>query len=88
LEGRKDGLMDLSGAPSAELRTTVKQDFHQAERAGVLYFDAGDFDVSPRDGLGGHPEGKREEPNAGRGEVDVSIEGLGLELSKMVGDGG
>ena len=46
LEGRKDGLMDLSGAPSAELGTAVKQDFHKAEHAGVLDFDAGDFGVS------------------------------------------
>src|SRR5215470_2910082 len=79
LEGRKDGLMDLSRAPSAELGTAVKQDFHKAEHAGVLDFDAGDFRVSPRDGKSQTLE---------EGEVDVSIQGLGLELSKMVGDGG
>lgn len=46
LEGRKDSLMDLSRAPSAELGTAVEQDFHQAEDAGVVDFDAGDFGVS------------------------------------------
>src|SRR5215831_9304802 len=79
LEGREDGLMDLSGAPSAQLRTAVKQDFHQAEHAGVLDFDAGDFGVSRREGKSQTLE---------EGEVDVSIQGLGLELSQMVGDGG
>ena len=67
LEGRKDGLMDLSRAPSAELGTTVKQDFHKAEHAGVLDFDAGDFGVSPRDGKSQTLE---------EGEVDVGIQGL------------
>ena len=45
-EGRQDGLMDLSGAPAAQLGTAVKQDFHQAEPAGVLDLDAGDLGVS------------------------------------------
>src|SRR5215472_862771 len=79
LEGREDGLMDSSGAPSTELRTTVKQDFHQAEYAGVLDFDAGDFGVSRREGKSQTLEER---------EVDVSIQSLGLELSTMVGNGG
>src|SRR6516162_5943052 len=79
LEGRKDGLMDLSGAPSAELGTVVKQDFHKTEHAGVLDFDAGDLGVSGRDGKSQTLE---------EGEVDVDIQGLGLELSQMVGDRG
>ena len=79
LEGGEDGLMDWSGAPSAELGTTVQQDFHQAEHAGVLDFDAGDFAVSRRDGKSQTLE---------EGEVDMGIQGLGLELSKMVGNGG
>src|SRR5262249_35035989 len=79
LEGGKDGLMDLSGAPSTQLGTAVEEDFHEAEHAGVLNFDAGDFGVSRRDGKSQTLE---------EGEVDVGIQGLGLELSKMVGDGG
>src|SRR5215472_13633739 len=78
-EGRQDGLRDGSGAPSAQLGTAVKQDFHQAEHAGVLDFDAGDFGVSRREGKSQTLE---------EGEVDVSIQGLGLELSTMVGNGG
>src|SRR6516162_228110 len=79
LKGGEDSLMDLSGAPSAELGAAVKQDFHKTEHAGVLDFDAGDFGVSGRDGKSQTLE---------EGEVDVDVEGLGLELSKMVGDGG
>jgi len=79
LEGRKDGLMDLSGAPSAELGTAVEQDFHKAEHAGVLDFDARDFAVS---------RGNGKSQTLEEGEVDVDIQGLGFELGKMVGDGG
>jgi len=50
LECGEDGFMDLAGAPSAELGTTVEQDFHEAKHAGVLDLDAGDFGVSRRDG--------------------------------------
>ena len=78
LESGKDGLMNLSGAPSAELGPAVEEDFHQAEHGGVVDFDAGDWGVSRRDGKGQTLE---------EGEVDVGIQGLGLELSKMIGDG-
>ena len=46
LEGGKDGLMDLSGRPPAELGAAVEQHLHEAEHAGVLNLDAGDFGVS------------------------------------------
>src|SRR5215469_2169585 len=81
MEGRQDGLRDLSGAPSAQLGTAVKQDFHQAEPAGVLDFDAGDLGVSRRDG-------KSQTLELEEGEIDVRIQGLGLELRQLVGDGG
>ena len=77
LEGGEDGLMDLAGAPSAELGTTVEQDFHQAKHAGVLDLDAGDFGVSRRDGQSQTLEQR---------EVDVDIQSLGLELSETKGD--
>ena len=64
LEGGEDGLMDLSRAPSAELGTAVEEDFHQAEHAGVLDLDAGDFGVSRRDGKSQTLE---------EGKVDVNI---------------
>ena len=57
----------------------MKQDFHQAEPAGVLDLDAGDFGISRREG---------KSPTLEEGEVDVSIQGLGLELRQLVGDGG
>src|SRR5207253_6206725 len=79
LEGGEDGLMDLAGAPSAELGTAVEQDFHKAEHAGVLDLDAGDFGVS---------RGNGKSQTLEEGKVDVDIEGLGLELSETVGDGG
>jgi hypothetical protein len=79
LEGGKDGLMDLSGRPPAELGAAVEQDFHKAEDTGVLDLDAGDFGVSQRDGKG---------PTLEEGEVDVGIQGLGLEVCKTIGDGG
>ena len=79
LKGGKDGLMDLAGAPSAELSTTVEEDFHEAQHAGVLDLDAGDFGVSGGDGQSQALEQR---------EVDMDIQGLGLELSETVGDGG
>src|SRR6266550_3051031 len=75
LEGGEDGFMDL--AASAELGTTVEQDFHQAKHAGVLDLDAGDFGVSRRDGQSQTLEQR---------EVDVDIQSLGLELSETKGD--
>jgi len=56
----------------------VKPDFHQAEPAGVLDLDAEDLGVSRREG---------KSPTLEEGEVDVSIQSLGLELRQMVGDG-
>jgi len=61
------------------LGAAVKQDFHQAKHAGVVNFNAEDFRVSRRDGQSQTLEQR---------EVDVDIEGLGLELSETIGDGG
>ena len=77
LEGAEDGFMDLGGAPSTQLGTTVEQDFHQAEHAGVLDLDAGDFAVARGDGKSQTLEQR---------EIDVNIQGLGLELGETVGD--
>jgi hypothetical protein len=50
LEGGEQGLVDLAGAPSAQLGAAVEQDFHKTEHAGVLDLDAGDFGVTRGDG--------------------------------------
>src|ERR1700684_1469456 len=73
LEGGEDGLVDLTGAPSAELRAAVEQDFQETEHAGVLDLDAGDFGVCRGDGKSQTLE---------QGKVDVDIESLGLEGAK------
>src|ERR1700724_3464699 len=78
LEGGEDGFMDWAGAPSAQLGTTVEQDFHQAEHTGVLDLNAGDFGVSRRDGQSQTLEQR---------EVNVDVQCLGLELSETVGHG-
>src|SRR5712692_6882480 len=78
LEGGEDGFMDLAGAPSAQLGTTVEQDFHQAEHTGVLDLNAGDFGVSRRNGQSQTLEQR---------EVNVDVQSLGLELSETVGHG-
>jgi hypothetical protein len=46
--GGEDGLMDVGGSPSVELRATVQQHFHQPDHPGVVDPDTGDF------GLAGH----------------------------------
>ncbi len=38
-ERGQDGLVNLRGAPTADLRTAVKKDFHQADHTGVLNAD-------------------------------------------------
>ena len=50
LKSRKDGLMDLTGRPSPQLGSAVKQNFHEAKHAGVLDLDAGDFGGCGGDG--------------------------------------
>src|ERR1700736_4565421 len=42
--------MDLSGAPSQHSGAGMQQHLHQAEHAGVVQFDAGDFRRATRDG--------------------------------------
>jgi len=77
LVGVVDGLMDLARAPSAELGAAVEEDFHEAQHAGVVDLNAGDLGVSGGDG---------ESQALEQREVDVDIQGLGLELSETVGD--
>ena len=78
LVGVVDGLMDLARAPSAELGAAVEEDFHEAQHAGVVDLNAGDLGVSGGDG---------ESQALEQREVDVDIQGLGIELSETVGDG-
>ena len=42
-ESDEDGLMNVGGSPTVELRTAVQQNFHQPHHPGVVNFDAGDF---------------------------------------------
>src|SRR6266478_6026669 len=79
LEGGEDGLVDLRGAPSADLGAAVEQDFQETEHTSVMDLDAGDFGVSRGDGQSQTLE---------QGKVDVDIESLGLEGSETIGNGG
>ena len=42
-EAGEERLMDLGGAPSQDCGAGVQQHLHEAQHAGVVNFDAGDF---------------------------------------------
>jgi hypothetical protein len=66
LEGGEEGLVDLAGAPSAQLGAAVEQDFHKTEHAGVLDLDAGDFGVARgEEADAGTAGNRREHPGLG-----------------------
>ena len=47
-EGGEDGLMDVGGPPSVELRAAVEQNLHQPHHTGIVNPDAGDFGLACR----------------------------------------
>src|SRR3974377_2575696 len=52
VEAFQDRLMELGAPPAPELGAGVEQDFHEAQHAGVVDFDAGDFVSAGGDGGG------------------------------------
>ena len=77
-EGGEDGVMDVGGAPSVELRAAVEQHLHQPHHAGVVNLDAGDFGFAGDDRQR-HPLKQR--------EVDVNVQGLRFEAGKAIRNG-
>src|SRR6266851_8865875 len=71
--------MEVDGTPSQDFGAGVQQHLHQAQCAGVVEFDAGDFGGAARDG-------QREALK--QGEINVYVQRLGLKLCKAVGNGG
>ena len=78
VEGGEDGLVDLPGAPAAEVVAAVEEDLQQADHPRVVDFDSRIADGADSDGQGDALE---------QGEVDVNVKPLGLEAGKAVGDG-
>ena len=69
--------MDVGTPPAAELGTTMKQDFQEADHPGVLDLDAGDF---------AFPAGKGESQALEEREVDMNIEEFALQAGQAIGD--
>jgi hypothetical protein len=70
--------MDVSGAPSVELRNAVQQNLHQPHYPGVLNLDAGGFGFACR-----YRQGNPLEQRKG----DVKVQGLRFETGKSIRDG-
>ena len=70
--------MDLFGGPAADGVAAMQQDFHQADDAGVVDFDAGIADRADGNGQGKPLEQRK---------VDVHVEALSLEAGEAVGNG-
>src|ERR1700739_4133383 len=78
-ESSEDGLVNLRRAPAADFSSTVEENLHQADHAGVLDRDA--RHTGPACGNGQRQALKQ-------GEINVDIERFRLEGRKAVGDGG
>ena len=50
LEGAQDRFMNLLGGPTTNPGTSVKEDFHQTDNAGIVNLDAGKLDRAVSDG--------------------------------------
>ena len=72
-----DQLMDLCGAPAGHLSAAMEQNLHQSNHAGVVDLDSWDFAFARHDGQGQALE---------ESEVDMHVEGLGLESGETVSD--
>src|SRR4249919_991290 len=77
-EGGQDGLMDLLGRPATDVRSTVQQDFHQPDDAGLMDLDAG---------IAHRADGDRQGDTLQERKVHVNVEPLGLEGGETTGDG-
>src|SRR5260370_31844428 len=77
-EGGQDGLMDLLGRPATDVRSTVQQDFHQPDDAGLVDLDAG---------IAHRADGDRQGDTLQERKVYVNVEPLGLEGLETAGEG-
>src|SRR4029450_3148268 len=78
-EAGEDGLMDISRAPSLELRAAMQQHLHQPYHSRVVNLDAGDSGLAGR-----HWESDLLKQR----KVDVHFERLGFEVDEAIGDAG
>ncbi len=77
-EGFEKGLMQVMGSPRGDTGSRMDEDFHEADQAGVMDFDSGDFGMTGDDGQSQTLE---------EGEIDIDLEGLSLKGGETVGDG-
>ena len=70
--------MDLPRRPATDVRSTVQEDFHQPDDAGVVDLDAG---------IAHRADGDRQGDALQERKVHVNVEPLGLEGREPAGDG-
>lgn len=78
MESGEDGVMELGGAPARKPGSTMQENFHQPDHAGVLDLDARELDRAQLDGEGQALEER---------EIHVDIEPLRLVSGEAIGDG-
>ena len=72
-----DQLMDVGGAPARHLSAAMEQNFHPSNHASVVDLNAGNFALACDNRQGQALE---------QSEVDMYVEGLGLESTVTVSD--
>src|SRR5260370_16669525 len=77
METGEDGLVDLGGAPSSKAASSMEENFHQPDHAGVLDLDAREFDGAYLDGEGQALQER---------EIHVDIEPVRLVSGEVIGD--
>lgn len=78
MEAGQNRLMNLDGRPTGDLCSAVKENFHQANHARVVNFDA-------RKMSGADLSRKRQALE--QGKIHVDVEPLRLKFGKPIGDG-
>src|SRR6202030_2068218 len=68
-EGGQDGLMDLLGRPTTDVRCTVQEDFHQPDDARLVDLD---------DGIAHRADGDRQRDELQERKLNVNVEPLGV----------
>jgi len=78
METGKDGLVDLGGSPASQAGSSVQENFHQPDHAGVLDLDTRKLDGAYLDGEGQALQER---------EVHMDVEPLRLVCGEAIGDG-
>ena len=77
VERGEDGMMDLPGRPTTDLRTAMQENLEQAHDTRLMDFEAG---------IANGTDGDRTGEALEQWEVDVAVEPFRLEAGKAIGD--